>query len=123
MSNVATVTITILMYLRGTFCASLKSLVPATVLAAIATQYSTLGSKLLITSCEFPECVTIIVFVLGSTSVHVVLSVPLKATVYESGNPLLSSSVSWFQFNQISVALTLLIFTIAGTSGTAKYRY
>ena len=64
-------------YLQGTFCASLKSLVPAAVLAAIATQYSSLGSKLLITSCEFPECVTIIVFVSGSTSGHVALSVLL----------------------------------------------
>ena len=38
--------------------------------------------------------------------------------MYEIRNPLLSSSVSWFQFNQISVALTLLMFTIVGMSGT-----
>ena len=37
--------------LQGTFTTTLYSLVPATVVAAIPTQYSSLGSKSLITSC------------------------------------------------------------------------
>ena len=79
------------------FCVLLKSLVPATVLAAIPTQYSSLGSKSLITSNEFSELVVKIVFVSRSTCGHVALSVGLYATEYTVGNPLLSSNVSCVQ--------------------------
>ena len=66
-------------------------------LAAIPTQYFSLGSKLLITSCEFSELVVKMVYISGSTSGHVVLSQGLYATEYMVGNPLLSSNVSCVQ--------------------------
>lgn len=87
-------------------------------LAAIPTQYSSLGSKSSITSCEFSELVFRIVFVSGSTFGHVVLSEGLYATEYEVRNPLLSSNVSGVQITLISVAMILFALTIAGTSGT-----
>lgn len=84
-------------HLHGTFCVLLKLLIPATVLAAIPTQYSRLGSKLLTTRCEFFELVVSIVFVSRSTLGQVVRSVAVYATEYKVGNPLLSSNVSWVQ--------------------------
>ena len=89
-------------------------------LAAIPTQYSSLGSESPITSCEFSELVFRIVFVSGSTFGHVVLSEGLYATEYEVRNPLLSSNVSCVQITLISVALILFALTIAGTSGTVR---
>ena len=83
--------------LHDTFCVLLKSPVPATVLAAILVQYSSLGSKSLIISCDFSKLVFKIVFVSGSTSGHMSLSVALYATMYKVRNPLLSCNVSCVQ--------------------------
>ena len=109
----------LVMHLHTTFCMLLKSLVPATVLTAIPTQYSSLGSKSVITSFEFSQLVVTIVFVSRSTSGHLTLSVGLYATEYVVGNPLLSSNVRVIQVTLISVALILVVLVIAGTSGTA----
>ena len=107
-------------YLRNTFSVLLKSLVPATVVAAIPMQYCSLGSKSLITSCEFSELVVKIVFVSGFTSGHLALSEGLYATEYTVRNPLLSSNVRVVQVTLILVALILFVLVIAGTSGTVR---
>ena len=108
-------------HLHNTFSVLLKSPLPAIVLAAIPTQYCSLGSKSLITSCEFSELVVKMVFVSWSTSGHLALSVGLYATEYTVGNPLLSSNISCVQVTWISVALILFMLVIAGTSGTVGW--
>ena len=96
----------------------LKSPVPATVLAAIPMQYCSLGSRSLITSCEYSQLVVTIVFVSGFTSGHLALSEGWYATEYMVRNPLLSSNVRVVQVTLILVALILFMLVIAGTSGT-----